>query len=244
MRLAEGRPLDPPQLRPLALRGLSPGPGGRPRRWHRGCSGRAVYRRSAPTPARAPDLPLDVTRGSHPFAAQAPSVALRTPGGAVIPLDRPHARDPSGRLRRAAPHQHRRPRPRGAPVAGGDMSRCGSGAGVDHRHSGSGKTTALGRQLAEALAPFVELAGIFHQPGWTELPSGRPRAPVRRRGRRPVGHRRGYSAATTWLGAGRHGGVADAAPLARHRRVLGRTVGRGVRRVELWNGNRERLRKI
>ena len=40
-------------------------------------------------------------------------------------------------------------------------------------NSGSGKTT-LGRALAELLGvPFVELDGIFHQPGWTELPTER-----------------------------------------------------------------------
>jgi adenylate kinase family enzyme len=111
---------------------------------------------------------------------------------------------------------------------------------------GSGKTT-LGRQLGQALGvPFVELDAIFHQPGWTEL----PREEFRERVSRVV-------AGDGWVIDGNYSVVRDLVweradtvvwlTLPRWRvtaRVLRRTVGRGVRRVELWNGNREQLRNL
>jgi len=113
-------------------------------------------------------------------------------------------------------------------------------------NSGSGKTT-LGRQLAQTLGvPFVELDGIFHQPGWTEL----PREQFRERVSEVV-------AGDGWVIDGNYSAVRDLVweradtvvwlTLPRWlvtARVLGRTIGRGVRRVELWNGNREELRNL
>jgi adenylate kinase family enzyme len=113
-------------------------------------------------------------------------------------------------------------------------------------NSGAGKTT-LGRQLAEALdAPFIELDGIFHQAGWTELPSEQFRERLS-----------GVVAGDRWVIDGNYSAVRDLIwgradtvvwlTLPRWlvtARVLGRTVGRGVRRVELWNGNREQLRNL
>jgi adenylate kinase family enzyme len=113
-------------------------------------------------------------------------------------------------------------------------------------NSGSGKTT-LGRRLAGLLdAPFTELDGIFHQPGWTELPTERFRERVS-----------AVVARDRWVVDGNYCHVRDLVweradtvvwlDLPRWlvtARVLGRTVGRGVRRTELWNGNRERLRYL
>jgi adenylate kinase family enzyme len=113
-------------------------------------------------------------------------------------------------------------------------------------NSGSGKTT-IGRALADALhAPFVELDGIFHQPGWTELPRDEFRDRVA-----------AACAGETWVVDGNYSAVRDLVwdradtvvwpDLPRWRvvpRVVRRTVGRGVRRTELWNGNRERLRTM
>jgi adenylate kinase family enzyme len=113
-------------------------------------------------------------------------------------------------------------------------------------NSGSGKTT-LGRALAEALdAPFVELDSIFHQPGWTELPSEQ----FRERVSAVVGGDR-------WVVDGNYSAVRDLVweradtvvwlTLPRWLvtgRLLRRTVTRGVRGTELWNGNREQLRNL
>jgi adenylate kinase family enzyme len=108
---------------------------------------------------------------------------------------------------------------------------------------GAGKTT-VGRTLAEALGvPFVELDGIFHQPGWGELPRDAFRARV--------------AAAVTapgWVVDGNYTAVRDLVwdradtvvwlNLPRRlvmRRVILRTVCRAVTREPLWNGNREPL---
>jgi adenylate kinase family enzyme len=107
--------------------------------------------------------------------------------------------------------------------------------------SGSGKTT-LARSLARVLgAPCVELDAIFHQPGWTELPTHEFRARVEQ-----------ATASDAWVVDGNYSSVRDIVwgkadtvvwfdlPYAT---VLTRTVRRTVRRVvtreELWNGNKE-----
>jgi adenylate kinase family enzyme len=148
----------------------------------------------------------------------------------------------------ATPNQHPAlPAPRGAPVARPGTCHHAAVERVSViGNSGSGKTT-LGRQLAEALdAPFVELDGIFHQPGWTELPAKQFRERVA-----------AVTAGDRWVVDGNYSAVRDLVweradtvvwlTLPRWlvtARVLGRTVGRGVRRVELWNGNREQLRNL
>ena len=113
-------------------------------------------------------------------------------------------------------------------------------------NSGSGKTT-LGRKLAGLLdVPFTELDGIFHQAGWTELPTEQFRERVS-----------AVVAGDRWVVDGNYSHVRDLVweradtvvwlTLPRWLvtgRVLRRTVVRGVRRTELWNGNREQLRNL
>lgn len=107
--------------------------------------------------------------------------------------------------------------------------------------SGSGKTR-VGAALARRLeVPHIELDAIFHQPGWTELEPGEFRS--------RVGERVG---APGWVVDGNYSSVQDLVweradtvvwldlplPVVAGR-VVARTVGRVVRRTELWNGNRE-----
>ena len=113
-------------------------------------------------------------------------------------------------------------------------------------NSGSGKST-LARRLAAAMgAPHTELDAIFHQPGWTELAQDE--------------FRRRVEAVVTgprWVVDGNYLAVADIVrtradtvvwidlPRWRVMRQLGvRTLLRGARRAELWNGNRETLRNF
>jgi adenylate kinase family enzyme len=113
-------------------------------------------------------------------------------------------------------------------------------------NSGSGKTTAA-RAVARRLeVPHVELDGIFHQPGWTELSTEEFRERVRR-----------IVATPSWVVDGNYSAVRDLVwdradtvvwidpPLpVVARRVVTRTVSRMVRRTELWNGNREPLSNL
>ncbi len=107
--------------------------------------------------------------------------------------------------------------------------------------SGSGKTTLASALARELRVPHVELDGIFHQPGWSELPEEEFRSRVDR-----------ATAPDRWVVDGNYSAVheviwtkADTVvwfdlPLPL---VLSRTIRRTVRRVvtreELWNGNRE-----
>jgi adenylate kinase family enzyme len=98
--------------------------------------------------------------------------------------------------------------------------------------------------LAASLAvPFHELDGVFHQPGWTEL----PRDEFRQRVSELV---RGDG----WVIDGNYSAVQDLVweradtviwfeigRAAVMRRVIARTIRRAVTREELWNGNREPL---
>ncbi|HKJ56416.1 MAG TPA: hypothetical protein VJ978_10555 [Nitriliruptoraceae bacterium] len=112
--------------------------------------------------------------------------------------------------------------------------------------SGSGKTTFAAALAACLGVPHVELDALFHQAGW------RPR---------PVEDFRAEVAATTagdrWVVDGNYAAVQDDLraradtvvwlDLPRWlvtRRVLWRTVMRGVMRQELWNGNRESLASL
>ena len=94
---------------------------------------------------------------------------------------------------------------------------------------------------------MLELDGVFHQPGWTELPMKE----FRRRVSEFVTESDG------WVVDGNYSTVRDLVwgradtvvwfDLPRYevmRRLSWRTARRGVLRMELWNGNRETLRKL
>ena len=112
--------------------------------------------------------------------------------------------------------------------------------------SGSGKTT-LSKAIAESIcAPHIELDAIFHQPGWTTLGTDEFLARVEER-----------TAGPTWVACGNYKDVAPTLTaradtmvlydLPRHvvmARVVRRTLGRAIRRTELWNGNKEKWRSI
>jgi adenylate kinase family enzyme len=111
----------------------------------------------------------------------------------------------------------------------------------------SGKTT-LGRELARRLdVPFVELDSLVHGPNWTETPDDELRALVD-----PI------VASDGWVIDGGYWGKlgdlvlrnADAVvwldlPVRIWLpRLVRRTMGRVIRREELWNGNRETVRNF
>ena len=112
--------------------------------------------------------------------------------------------------------------------------------------SASGKST-LARLLSIRLGvPWLELDSVFHQPDWTQLPDEEMR--------RRVG---AFVAGDAWVVDGNYSqvrdlvlGRADTVVWLRPtrsrvlRQVLARTSGRLLRRQELWNGNRERLRNV
>jgi len=113
-------------------------------------------------------------------------------------------------------------------------------------NSGSGKST-LGRALAQRLdVPFIELDAIFHQPNWLPLPTELYRERVA-----------AIVGSEGWVIDGNYAVVRDLVwaradtvvwldPPRRivMRRIVGRTLRRGVTGQELWNGNKERLRNI
>jgi adenylate kinase family enzyme len=113
-------------------------------------------------------------------------------------------------------------------------------------NSGSGKST-LSRALARRLGVlYLELDAVHHLPGWTPISPDAFAARVRE-----------AAAGDSWVIDGNYGAVrpivwsrADTVvwmdPPRRTvmRRVLWRTVRRGVTRQTLWNGNRESLRNL
>lgn len=113
-------------------------------------------------------------------------------------------------------------------------------------NSGSGKTT-LGRELASRIgARHVELDSIYHQHGWTPRPAGEFRARVAE-----------IVGSHSWVVDGNYEQVADLViekadtvvwidfprPVVM-RQLVRRTLSRGLRREELWNGNRESLKNF
>jgi adenylate kinase family enzyme len=113
-------------------------------------------------------------------------------------------------------------------------------------NSGSGKTT-LARALAERLdVDCVELDAMYHQPGWTPLPSEQFRARIT-----------DIAAAEHWVIDGNYSAVQDLVwaradtvvwldlpkPVVMWQ-VVRRTLWRGLLRRPLWNGNRESLRNV
>jgi adenylate kinase family enzyme len=109
----------------------------------------------------------------------------------------------------------------------------------------AGKTT-LARALAARLDfPHVELDAIYHQPGWTPLPTNEFRAQVAE-----------VVSQSRWVIDGNYQSELQDLVLARAdtvvwlrmprrlvmRQVLRRTTKRVLSREHLWNGNRESLR--
>lgn len=108
-------------------------------------------------------------------------------------------------------------------------------------NSGSGKTTLARRAAARLGVAHIELDSIFHQPGWQPLD--------------PTEFRLRVEAATSaggWVADGNYSSVADLIwsradtvvwlDFPRRtvmRQVVRRTIGRVIRREELWNGNQE-----
>jgi adenylate kinase family enzyme len=109
--------------------------------------------------------------------------------------------------------------------------------------SGSGKTT-LARELARRLdVPSIEIDALYHMTGWVPRPLEEFRGAVQ-----------AYVDQPAWTLCGNYGQVRDIVlgradtiiwlsyPMTlTFWRVLCRTIRRGWRREELWNGNRERL---
>ena len=113
-------------------------------------------------------------------------------------------------------------------------------------NSGSGKTTVAAALAAALGVPHLELDSVFHQAGWVPLPDEEFRRRVTE-----------FVAAPRWVADGNYSRVQDLIwaradtvvwldpPRYRvMRQVIWRTLRRTTLRVELWNGNRERLANV
>jgi adenylate kinase family enzyme len=111
--------------------------------------------------------------------------------------------------------------------------------------TGSGKTSFSKRVASTIAAPHIELDGLFHQPCWVPA----ERDVFRARASAAI-------AAPAWVTDGNYTGflrdliwpAADTLVWLDYPfrvvlwRLFRRTMSRGLRRTELWNGNRESLR--
>jgi adenylate kinase family enzyme len=111
--------------------------------------------------------------------------------------------------------------------------------------SGNGKTT-FGRALAERLGvPFVEMDALNHGPNWTEATAQELRAKVE-----PIVVNDGWVVDGAYMGKLGDLVVGNADTIVWLDqpvwvwlpRLVRRTLGRVIRREELWNGNRESFR--
>jgi hypothetical protein len=112
--------------------------------------------------------------------------------------------------------------------------------------SGSGKTT-YARRVAEALGvAHLELDSVFHQPNWTPLGVGEFRSRVAQFVDREEWTVDGnYSRVNSLVMARAEVVVAMELPKkVVMRQITSRTLRRGARRTELWNGNRENLLNV
>jgi adenylate kinase family enzyme len=113
--------------------------------------------------------------------------------------------------------------------------------------SGAGKST-LGKAVAARIgADFLELDSVYHQPDWVPL----PREEFRRRVSEAVAGERwvidgNYTSNVKDLVWARADTVVwlDLPKRTVMRRIIWRSFQRAARRVELWNGNRERWRNL
>ncbi|MFN2521871.1 MAG: hypothetical protein ABR614_00950 [Mycobacteriales bacterium] len=110
--------------------------------------------------------------------------------------------------------------------------------------SGSGKTTLAAQVAVHLAVPHVELDALFHGPGWVPNPDFRAAVDA-------------ATSAPAWVVDGNYSAVRDLLwsradtlvwldlpRMLTARRALLRTARRLVTRVELWNGNRERLHTV
>jgi adenylate kinase family enzyme len=109
--------------------------------------------------------------------------------------------------------------------------------------SGAGKSV-FGRALAARLrSPYVELDSLMHHAGWQANPSFVEDVAAAIASDRWVvdGNYRHRLGMTVWSRATTVAWLDYERPLVM-RRVLRRSLSRALRRQELWNGNRERVR--
>jgi adenylate kinase family enzyme len=114
-------------------------------------------------------------------------------------------------------------------------------------NSGSGKTT-IAERIGELLGiPFLELDGVFHQPDWTELDRDEFRTQVQSFVEQDSwvvdGNYRSHVGDLVWSRADTVVWL-DLPRSVVMTQVTRRTIGRGLLRRELWNGNRESLRNM
>lgn len=119
-------------------------------------------------------------------------------------------------------------------------------------NSGSGKTTLATRLAAELHLTHIELDALFHQPSWTPTP------PVEFQAKLSEAMDRAEADTRGWVTCGNYTNTADGlnqqraetivwldiSRQATMRRIIARTLRRGLKREVLWNDNRESLRNL